>query len=155
MRVRSARTVGTIRCMDTEEIRQTLQGEEVRLTAMRDDIRAGDELDSDQQTQSGGELSVVDQHPADIASEQVQREVSLSMLEQVEAELSDVEAAMRKLDEGTYGKCEACGKDIAEERLAALPMARFCLEDQAGVEREAGFGQTLEGPGTNNGASPI
>ncbi len=109
--------------MDTVQIRQNLHNEETRLGAIRDDLRSANELDSNLQPE---ELCVVDNHPADIGSEQVQREVDLSILEQVEAELGDVERAMRKLDDGTYGKCEACDEEIAPERLVAQPATRFC-----------------------------
>lgn len=125
--------------MDTEEVRQTLTNEEHRLQSIRQDIREGDELDTSEQLASGGEISVVDQHPADVASEQTQREVSLSMLEQIESELTDVERAMRKLDDGSYGTCEACGKAIESARLEAVPTARYCMEDQARAERETGI----------------
>jgi DnaK suppressor protein len=62
----------------------------------------------------------------------------VSILEQVEAELADVELALRRLDDGTYGTCEACGHPIDDSRLAAKPEARLCLDDQALAEREVG-----------------
>ena len=42
--------------------------------------------------------------------------------------LRDVEAAIAKLDEGTYGVCEVCGRDIGEPRLEAMPATRYCIE---------------------------
>ncbi|MEA3018672.1 MAG: hypothetical protein QOI47_196 [Actinomycetota bacterium] len=42
--------------------------------------------------------------------------------------LRDVELALAKLDDGTYGKCEECGEDIAEARLEAMPAARYCIK---------------------------
>ncbi len=42
--------------------------------------------------------------------------------------LRDVNLALGKLDEGTYGKCEECGEDIAEPRLEAMPAARYCIK---------------------------
>ena len=42
--------------------------------------------------------------------------------------LRDVVAALAKLDEGTYGKCEECGEEIAEPRLEAMPSARYCIK---------------------------
>jgi RNA polymerase-binding transcription factor DksA len=81
------------------------------------------------------ELSSVDQHQADIGTETFNRERDLSILESLEAELSDVEHAMRRLDEGTYGTCEACGRPIGDARLEAMPATRFCVEDQAAAEQ--------------------
>ena len=51
-------------------------------------------------------------------------------LDQVRSDLDDVDAALRRLEEGTYGRCEACGGPIGEERLEALPAARYCLRHQ-------------------------
>ena len=53
----------------------------------------------------------------------------LLILEQVEAELADVEHALKRLDEGTYGVCEACGEVISPERLDISPGARLCAKD--------------------------
>ena len=87
---------------------------------------------------SVGELSSIDQHQADLGSETFEREKDLSILESIEAELADVEHALRRLDEGTYGTCEACGRPIGSERLDAMPAARLCLDDQAQAERQPG-----------------
>jgi DnaK suppressor protein len=51
--------------------------------------------------------------------------------------LRDVLIALRKLDEGGFGECERCGEPVGDKRLEALPFARFCIECQRRVEREA------------------
>ena len=51
--------------------------------------------------------------------------------------LREVLTALRKLDEGGFGECERCGEPIGEKRLEALPFARFCIECQRRLEREA------------------
>jgi DnaK suppressor protein len=48
-----------------------------------------------------------------------------------ELELAELEEAVKRVDAGLYGKCEACGEPISEARLEAIPTARFCIEDQA------------------------
>ena len=53
----------------------------------------------------------------------------------IDADLEDVDRAMRMLEKGTYGTCEACGLPISPDRLDAQPAARFCLEDQRRLER--------------------
>ncbi|MGE3619064.1 MAG: TraR/DksA family transcriptional regulator [Acidimicrobiia bacterium] len=53
-------------------------------------------------------------------------ELDLSALERVEAELHDVERALARIDEGTYGTCEACGAGIGDDRLAEDPTVRTC-----------------------------
>lgn len=143
--------------MANDAIRESLNNEEQRLGALRDDLRSGDDLDGGEHLEgnSGGELSTADQHPADLASEQTQREVSLSMLEQIEAEIADVERALAKLDEGKYGTCEACGKPIAADRLEVLPAARFCIDDQGKAESEIQLRSTLNNPNVGTEATTI
>jgi DnaK suppressor protein len=58
------------------------------------------------------------------------------VLQRMEAELAAVEAAIQRIDAGTYGVCEVCGKEIAEGRLEAKPAARYCLDDQARAEKD-------------------
>jgi RNA polymerase-binding transcription factor DksA len=52
-----------------------------------------------------------------------------------DADIEDVDRAMRMLEKGTYGICEACGLPISQDRLDAYPAARFCMEDQRSQER--------------------
>ena len=122
--------------MDPDVVRRRLDEENTRLSDIRDRVTE-EGLTSETEGESLGELSGADQHQADVGTETFNRERDLSILEQVEAELADVSHALRRLDEGTYGTCEACGKPIGDERLEALPATRFCLEDQAVAEREA------------------
>jgi DnaK suppressor protein len=60
-----------------------------------------------------------------VAAEQGENKV---LADQLRAELDEVERALTKLDEGTYGKCETCGEAIGEARLEAMPAARFCID---------------------------
>jgi RNA polymerase-binding transcription factor DksA len=59
-----------------------------------------------------------------VAAEQGENKV---LAAQLRAELDEVERALAKLDDGTYGRCEVCGEEIAEARLEAMPAARFCI----------------------------
>ena len=121
--------------MDTDLARQRLADERERLVEVRSTFDA-EGLTEESESDSVGELSSYDQHQADMGTETFEREKDLSILEQVEAELADVEHALRRLDEGTYGTCEVDGKPIPEERLEAMPATRLCLEHQAEAERE-------------------
>ena len=120
--------------VDGDDARQRLEEERARLEGLRSSF-ADEHLSDESEGESISELSSIDQHQADVGSETFEREKDISILEQVEAELDDVEHALRRLDEGSYGICEACGKPIPEERLQALPATRFCLEHQAEAER--------------------
>lgn len=119
--------------MDSDVARSRLEAERIRL----EEVRSGfDGLNDESERENLSELSGADQHQADVGTETFEREKDLSILEQVEAELTDVARALERINEGTYGLCEACGQPIADERLEAVPAARFCLEDQAEAERE-------------------
>src|SRR5437868_5393449 len=108
-----------------DEERQRLDGIRTRLNGVRE-VSEEDDL---------GE-STAGQHQADVGTETFEREKDLSLLEEVEAELNLIERALRRIDDGTYGTCEACGQPIGDERLEAMPAARFCLRDQAMAEQE-------------------
>lgn len=119
-----------------EEARVLLQEEQARLQQIRASLQA-DPLDGAEE-RAIGELSMVDQHPADIATDTFEKEKDLSILEHVDAQLVDVDRALGRLEQGTYGTCEACGRRIDDDRLRARPAARFCIDDQQMAERGAG-----------------
>jgi RNA polymerase-binding transcription factor DksA len=109
--------------------------ERERLRGMRSDYD-NEHLTTESETDSVSELSAHAQHQADLGTETFNRERDLSILEHIDAELADVEHALKRLDDGTYGTCEACGRSISSDRLEAMPAARFCLDDQALAEQE-------------------
>jgi RNA polymerase-binding transcription factor DksA len=122
--------------MDQEDVRQRLAEEHDRL----EEIRAGfaaEHLRDESEDDSMSELSHLAQHSADVATETFEREKDFSILEQVEAELADVERALRRIDDGRYGKCEACGAEIGDDRLDAMPATRFCITHQTQAEADA------------------
>jgi RNA polymerase-binding transcription factor DksA len=122
--------------MDADEARRRLEAERARLTEVRAEFDV-DHLTEESESESLSELSSVDQHQADVGTETFEREKDISILEQVDAELTDVDYALRRLDDGTYGQCDFDGRPIPEERLEAQPAARFCVQHQAEAEREA------------------
>jgi RNA polymerase-binding transcription factor DksA len=122
--------------MNTNTAVERLMEERSRLLELRATTEASGTEEGGQQD-SLSELSSVDQHPADQGTETLEREQSLSILEQLDAQLVDVDRALKRVDSGDYGKCEACGRPIDEERLKARPAARYCIEDQSRIEREA------------------
>ncbi|SFB36114.1 transcriptional regulator, TraR/DksA family [Cohnella sp. OV330] len=77
-----------------------------------------------------GDLSGIDNHPADAGTETFERAKDIALLEREALALERVEAAIRRMDTGEYGICEACGKFIPTERLAAMPTAVFCVEHE-------------------------
>lgn len=75
-----------------------------------------------------GELSPIDNHPADLATELYERGKDIALLEQEELRLTRIEAALRAMNDGSYGSCAACGKAIPFERLDAVPDTIHCLQ---------------------------
>lgn len=122
--------------MDADDARAHLETERQRLQHVKDSIDS-DGIHDESEEDSSGELAHVAQHPADAASDAFEREKEFSILEQVDVELRDVERALHRLDDGTYGQCEVCHAQIGDERLEAQPAARFCMEHQR--ESEGAF----------------
>ena len=127
--------------MDADHARERLAEEQERLSALREEY-AG--LRDESEEDNLQELSSVDQHQADLGTETFDRSKDLSILEEIEGELADIEHALSRLDEGSYGTCEACGAAIPDERLDVMPAARFCVNDQALAERESRSGAPTE-----------
>ncbi|GMK43003.1 MULTISPECIES: TraR/DksA C4-type zinc finger protein [Paenibacillus] len=75
-----------------------------------------------------GELSPIDNHPADLGTELFERSKDLALLENEDLHLTRISQALEAMDNGTYGQCRACGKPIPDERLEALPDSLYCVE---------------------------
>ena len=117
--------------VDVEHFREQLLDERKRVLAAIDNIRHENPGSLQDETE---EMSV-DNHLGDVATATFDRELA-STLEEHEAQvLAAIDAALKRIDEGTYGSCAKCGKPIGEERLEARPWARLCIEDQRKEER--------------------
>jgi RNA polymerase-binding transcription factor DksA len=81
---------------------------------------------------AGGEINspAGDQHLADHASDLVERELDQTLGENAGNVVAEIDAALVRIDEGTYGTCATCGAVIPEERLDAVPYAILCLDDK-------------------------
>ena len=113
--------------MDAEHARKLIVSERERLESLVRE-REAEGVGTQSETDQISELSSLDQHQGDIGTETFEREKDFSLLEQLEAEIGDLDAALRKIDDGTYGTCEVCGKQIEAERLEAVPGTRTCIE---------------------------
>jgi DnaK suppressor protein len=70
-----------------------------------------------------------DENFADSAQVAGQQGANRALSGQLSENLAEVERALGKMDDGTYGRCERCGKEIGEARLEAMPATRFCIDD--------------------------
>ena len=82
-----------------------------------------------------GDLSLMPDHPANIASDTFEQEFTLGLLESERTLLGEIDDALRRIDEGTYGMCAATGKEIAKARLMARPWSKYCIEYARMVEK--------------------
>jgi RNA polymerase-binding transcription factor DksA len=114
--------------MDRDRFRQLLLRTRDELTASLEPIRG---RLRESQLESSGELALADQHPADVATDTEMRELDVSTGRLFELRLRDVEDALRRLDDGTYGSCVVCGRRIPDERLDLVPETPYCVEDAA------------------------
>jgi DnaK suppressor protein len=73
----------------------------------------------------------------DLASEERDREINFILSDRERVKLKQIDDALERLDDGSYGICESCGLEIAEERLGAMPFSRLCRDCQESQEREA------------------
>ncbi len=73
-----------------------------------------------------GEISSVGTHQADHDSEGLDEKIAIAQNE--EQMLKDVEAALERIEAGTYGVCQECGRAIAQERLQAIPYTPWCID---------------------------
>jgi YteA family regulatory protein len=85
-------------------------------------------LDRGHYHESVGELSSYDNHPADEGTELYEREKDIALNEHTDLQLRNIDKALEAMENGTYGKCEVCGKEIPYERLEALPNTTYCKE---------------------------
>jgi RNA polymerase-binding transcription factor DksA len=78
--------------------------------------------------EASGGLSDLPLHPADLGSHQSEEDVTLGLLSNEEELLAELNAAWTRLEQGRFGRCEACGGEIAAARLDAIPYARHCVD---------------------------
>ncbi len=74
------------------------------------------------------ELSLYDNHPADMGTEMFDRLKDQAIEDHTETEIDFKKEALDAIENGNYGKCKVCGKDIANERLKVLPYTLYCVD---------------------------
>jgi len=110
-----------------------------RLLAERKDLQAQfDELEEfsfgSNQSDISGEMGF-DEEYADAGTATFERERDLSLVNNLRDLMERIDKALAKIDEGTYGLCDRCGRPIEKLRLKALPYANLCIKDKQAEER--------------------
>ena len=98
------------------------------------DALAGDNLKRSP-IEASGDISAHSTHMADQGTDNFDRELALNLASSRQESLYDIEDAIRRVDDGSYGACESCGKAIERPRLKALPFAKKCMSCQNAAER--------------------
>ncbi|QDS95240.1 General stress protein 16O [Roseimaritima multifibrata] len=96
-------------------------------TRFRDDVQSMSDAALHSSEDSSAEASRAPNHLADIGSDAFDQEFTLSLVENEEETLQQIEAALERLALGQYGTCADCGKLIPKERLAAIPFTAHCV----------------------------
>jgi DnaK suppressor protein len=78
-------------------------------------------------SEANGDLSSMPIHMADIGSDNFEQEFTLSLMENDGGTLTQIEASLERIEDGTYGQCEECGMKIPKSRLNAIPYAILCV----------------------------
>jgi len=120
------------------------------LVALRQHLTEGIELHSEETLKrsskdDAGDLSAYGQHMADAGTDTFDRDFALSLVSSEQEALTEIDAAIKRIHEGTYGICEITGKPIAKERLLAVPFTRYCATAQKELERNRHRSRTQAG----------
>ena len=120
--------------IETDRFRQILLDERKRVQGALDYLHAENPGSLEDET---GELvsSSADNHLGDMATATFDREMDYTLEDNSGAVLAAIDAALARIESGTYGICERCGKPIAPERLEARPWAALCIDCQRATER--------------------
>ncbi|MBV8080317.1 MAG: TraR/DksA C4-type zinc finger protein [Actinobacteria bacterium] len=120
--------------MDTSEFRTLLEEERQRISEAIEYLspeNPGNMQDAVGELAGAG----VDNHLGDMATVTFDRELDEGLGEGAQQTLDQIDRALGKIEDGTYGACERCGKPIGEERLRARPWATLCIDDQRLADR--------------------
>ncbi len=109
-----------------EQRRTEIQGELERMDA---DLRS---IGIDQEDERGG----LGNHLAEDGTNVMEAERITTISGDLREVVSQVDAAIERMEAGTYGTCQQCGKPINEERLEAFPYVPYCIDCQSALERE-------------------
>ncbi len=117
--------------LELDRYREMLEKERQRMVHQIRNIDASQDQD---ESEALSELSDYDDHPADVATETFEREKDRALRTNAQRTVERIDSALRKMERGTYGLCDICGKEIPAGRLDAVPYATLCVKCQTDVE---------------------
>ncbi len=117
---------------EVDELRDRLRAERGDLQGQLSELEAS--TFSTNQSELSGEMGF-DEEYADAGTATFERERDLSLVNNLRDLMERIDKALAKIDEGSYGLCDRCGKPIEKLRLKALPYANLCIKDKQAEER--------------------
>jgi DnaK suppressor protein len=117
--------------LETTEFQKLLEEERERVRAAIEYLHQENPGSIEDETSE----RTLDNHLAETASVTLDREIDYTLEENSEHVLTAIDAALGRIAEGTYGLCERCGQEIAQERLRAIPYATLCIDCKRKDER--------------------
>lgn len=112
--------------LDVNQVKKELEEERVRvvkqLAELGEDVAGGDEIGAEEGFADSGAVSA-------------ERREVFTLIGTMRDSLGEIDAALARIADGSYGTCERCGNPVGDARLEALPSARWCLDCAAVVER--------------------
>jgi DnaK suppressor protein len=126
--------------------RKEMEAYRGKLVALRNRLRSDTSAVADEALrmtggEASGNLSNVPVHPADLGTDNFEQELALGLLENQQQLLEQTRAALARIDDGTYGRCQECGRDIPAARLQALPYTPYCVPCAQRLQAEGGEGR--------------
>jgi len=118
--------VGKLTTEEIDELRQRLESERAELAAQLTTIE--DQAFAATQSDMSGDVGV-DDESADAGTATFEREKELSIEQNVRDLIQKIDRALKRIEDGTYGICEVCGKPIEKARIKALPYVDLCIKD--------------------------
>jgi len=125
-------TKATIPKKELQELRERLVAERGGLKAQYDELEESSFAAN--QSELTGEMGF-DEEYADAGTNTFEREKDLSLVNNLRDLMDRIDKALAKMDDGSYGLCDRCGKPIEKLRLKALPYANLCIKDKQAEER--------------------
>jgi RNA polymerase-binding protein DksA len=119
--------------LQTDQFREALLVERERVRGAIEQLQR--EKTSMLEDEAGSLVSGLDDHMADIGTETFDRELDVTLEDSAEGVLAQIDAALARIEDGTYGICTNCGTEIAPERLEARLWAELCIDCQRQLER--------------------
>ena len=99
----------------------------LRKKVLQGDVKTLEDEGCKKGTDAAGDLSTLPMHLADLGTDSFEQDITLGLMENESDELHEIEEALERIKDGSFGLCESCKKKIPKERLKAIPYARLCV----------------------------